>query len=142
MRHGFGKFYYQDGGHYEGEWKDNKMNGFAKLYYQNNDLAYEGLWKDDQFHGKGKVFNDNPRKIEGCFDYTNLSALDECWIYYDGEFDEDSKHGHGTVKLSNGETFEGQFERDVINGEGIFHTLKNENVHGIWRENRLVKRTD
>jgi hypothetical protein len=82
MRHGFGKFYYQDGGHYEGEWKDNKMNGFAKLYYQNNDLAYEGFWKDDQFHGKGKVYNDNPRKIEGPFDYVNLSALDECWIYY------------------------------------------------------------
>jgi antitoxin component YwqK of YwqJK toxin-antitoxin module len=32
--------YYQDGGYYEGEWKHNKMDGFAKLFYQSGDIAY------------------------------------------------------------------------------------------------------
>jgi hypothetical protein len=33
MRNGRGKFYYQDGGYYEGMWRDNKMDGWGKLYY-------------------------------------------------------------------------------------------------------------
>ena len=34
MRHGQGKFYYQDGGMYDGNWKNNKMDGYGSLYYQ------------------------------------------------------------------------------------------------------------
>jgi hypothetical protein len=34
MRHGQGKFFYQDGGMYDGNWKFNKMDGYGKLYYQ------------------------------------------------------------------------------------------------------------
>lgn len=33
LKHGYGKFYYQDGGYYEGQWKNNKMDGYGKLYY-------------------------------------------------------------------------------------------------------------
>jgi hypothetical protein len=40
MRDGQGKFFYQDGGRYEGSWKENKMNGFGKLYYQSDKIAY------------------------------------------------------------------------------------------------------
>lgn len=49
MRHGFGTFYYQDGGMYEGEWEYNKMAGKGKLFYQSGKLAYEGGWANDQF---------------------------------------------------------------------------------------------
>ena len=34
MRHGQGKFFYQDGGMYDGEWVKNKMEGYGRLYYQ------------------------------------------------------------------------------------------------------------
>ena len=40
MRNGEGKFFYQDGGMYDGNWKDNKMDGFGRLFYQNGNLAY------------------------------------------------------------------------------------------------------
>lgn len=40
MRHGYGKFYYQDGGMYDGDWKENKMEGYGKLFYQSGKLAY------------------------------------------------------------------------------------------------------
>jgi len=46
-RHGQGSFYYQEGGYYEGNWKNNKMNGFGRLYYDNGRLAYEGQWYMD-----------------------------------------------------------------------------------------------
>lgn len=57
LRHGYGKFYYQDGGMYDGDWFQNKMEGFGKLYYQSGKLAYEGMWKNDQFYGKGVLYN-------------------------------------------------------------------------------------
>jgi hypothetical protein len=60
MRHGQGKFYYQDGGYYDGEWRNNKMEGFGTLFYQSNHKAYEGMWSNDQFHGQGTLYNDNP----------------------------------------------------------------------------------
>lgn len=57
MRHGKGKFYYQDGGLYDGEWRFNKMHGYGALYYQSGKIAYEGDWHDDQFQGIGKLYN-------------------------------------------------------------------------------------
>ena len=44
MRHGKGKFYYQDGGSYDGEWRENKMCGKGKLLYQSGKIAYDGDW--------------------------------------------------------------------------------------------------
>lgn len=35
MRHGFGTFYYEEGGKYCGEWNKNKMEGRGALYYTN-----------------------------------------------------------------------------------------------------------
>lgn len=82
MRHGQGKFFYQDGGRYEGSWKENKMDGFGALYYQSDKLAYEGNWENDQFQGDGKLYNENPDALNDNFDYTNFEEIDEYWQYY------------------------------------------------------------
>jgi hypothetical protein len=58
QRNGQGKFFYKNGGYYEGSWKKNSMNGYGKLFYDNGKIAYEGQWYQDEFHGKGKVYND------------------------------------------------------------------------------------
>lgn len=57
MKNGHGILYFKDGGHYEGEWKDDKMHGFGKLYYENGKIAYEGHWDNDEFNGQGRVYN-------------------------------------------------------------------------------------
>ena len=57
MRNGLGKFFYQDGGMYDGNWVNNKMEGFGKLFYQSGKIAYEGDWVCDQFTGKGILYN-------------------------------------------------------------------------------------
>ncbi len=72
MRHGQGKFYYQDGGMYEGGWVKNKMDGFGSLYYQSGQLAYQGMWREDQFQGKGKLFNETPYALEGDFNFKDF----------------------------------------------------------------------
>jgi len=42
LRHGNGKFYYADGGYYEGEWREGRMEGLGTLYYPSGSLAYLG----------------------------------------------------------------------------------------------------
>ncbi len=91
MRNGRGKFYYQDGGYYEGQWKKNKMDGWGKLFYEGGRLAYEGYWSQDQFHGFGKVYNDNPIDLHTSFDYTNFDLLEDYWEYYEGMLVSDTK---------------------------------------------------
>lgn len=139
MRNGRGKFYYQDGGYYEGSWKNNKMDGYGKLYYEGGKLAYEGYWLQDEFNGLGKVYNDNPVPLTGSFDYTNFELLEDYWEYYEGMLVHDSKQGRGKIKLSNDEVFEGDFHNDRIQGFGKFHTKDGKTIEGIWRESRLVK---
>lgn len=138
LRHGFGKLHYRDGGFYEGEWKENKMDGFAKLYYQNGEIAYEGYWRDDQFHGRGKVFNDSPQELTEPFNYHDFLELGNCWLYYDGMFDHDTRTGLGTLKLSNGEIFEGGFRNDYIEGAGKFYTMEGLVVDGVWKQSKLI----
>lgn len=33
MREGYGKLYFANGQIYDGEWTNNKMHGFGKLYF-------------------------------------------------------------------------------------------------------------
>jgi hypothetical protein len=58
MRHGKGKFSYQDGGFYNGEWFENKMHGKGILYYASGKPAYDGDWVDDKFEGFGVLYNE------------------------------------------------------------------------------------
>ena len=49
MRHGKGKFVYEDGGIYEGSWNENQMHGRGILYYSSGKIAYDGDWSRDKF---------------------------------------------------------------------------------------------
>jgi hypothetical protein len=102
MRSGHGVLYFKDGGYYEGEWKEDKMNGFGKLYYENGAIAYEGHWENDEFNGQGRVYNMEPATFVEEFNYRDFSELGSRWTYYDGQFKGDSKHGKGYIKLTNG----------------------------------------
>jgi len=44
QKNGWGKFKFEEGSFYEGEWKKDQMHGFGKLYYPSGQLAYEGHW--------------------------------------------------------------------------------------------------
>lgn len=84
MRHGNGRFYYQDGAMFDGEWYKNKMQGYGKLYYQSGKIAYEGYWEDDQFSGKGAVYNEIPDEMFEMFDYNDMEEVRGCWVKYEG----------------------------------------------------------
>lgn len=138
MRHGRGRFYYQDGGMYDGEWAGNTMTGQGRLYYQSGRLAYEGGWLHDNFNGQGVLWNEAPSQLPGLFDYRNFDDVDNCWVAYDGNFAGDLKEGRGRLLLQNGEVYEGDFHEDAVHGQGVFWRANGECVSGYWRQNQLL----
>ena len=51
---GFGKYFYENGEYYLGDWLKGKKNGKGILCYKNNTIKYEGDFVNDKKEGKGK----------------------------------------------------------------------------------------
>jgi hypothetical protein len=115
------------------------MDGKGVLYYPNNSIAYDGEWKDDQLEGRGTLYNEEVVQLTLPFGYKNWEDVDEYWVKYEGQFQEDSKNGVGKLFLSNGEIFEGAFKEDMVWGEGCLIRKDGSRVRGVWRENKLIK---
>jgi len=92
-----GKYFWNDGDRYEGEWKiginhgqGNKcdwlndlliltlFNAWIGKFFQNNGDRYEGEWKDDMKQGQGSKSDWGDFNIVQCF---NRQVLLEWWKY-------------------------------------------------------------
>ena len=67
-RHGNGREIKNDNCLFDGEWKNNKKNGYGQSFTEEGLARYHGEWKDDLPHGEGMLFNE------------------ECDIVYEGEW--------------------------------------------------------
>ena len=72
LREGKGFQYYKNKNYqYEGMWKDDKRNGHGKYYYENGDY-FIGFWKDNKKVGKGELYDKNGEiNIGGDVDHIN-----------------------------------------------------------------------
>ena len=53
-RFGYGRMYYSNGDSWEGNWKDNIIDGQATYKYSNGDI-FVGLYKNGKKEGPGKM---------------------------------------------------------------------------------------
>ena len=53
---GKGKYTYEDGRYYIGEWKKGLRNGKGTMYYKNGSIQYIGEFKKGLFNGKGIIY--------------------------------------------------------------------------------------
>jgi hypothetical protein len=60
-KHGYGVLLLTNGSKYEGDWKNDLMNGIGKLFYDNGALAYDGGFFNNKVDGFGTMFNDQPK---------------------------------------------------------------------------------
>ena len=103
MREGQGRFIAKDRSNmrnyeYQGEWTDNKRDGFGRCYFYNGDL-YEGDWVRGKRHGKGKAFLQSGER-------------------YVGMWEADRRHGQGTLWRADGTMYIGSFLHDQKHGQG------------------------
>jgi len=83
------------------------------------------------------IYNDAPQPLVS-FDINDFSTIGEGWIKYEGFFQDDNKHGFGTIYLENGDKFFGNFVNDLVQGKGSYHRANGEVVTGEWNEEKLV----
>ena len=63
IKHGHGRFIFDSGKIYIGDFNWDKIDGWGKLFYSSGRLAYDGHWKEGKFDGYGKIFNENPLEL-------------------------------------------------------------------------------
>jgi hypothetical protein len=110
---GWGAF--DDGGNYNGEFSNGKINGRGELTKKDG-TRFVGNFRDGKIDGTGTVT------------YPNGSS-------YIGEFRDGLFDGVGKLTYSNGATFEGDFRRGAANGRGIYREQGRIRYEGEVKEN-------
>lgn len=82
LKNGYGKLIYQDGVYYEGNFKNDCINGKGTLFYGQNRPAYAGDWCNNKFNGKGSLYNEFPSPNNAPFDYSNFNKIEESWVKF------------------------------------------------------------
>ena len=112
---GQGKLFYDDGGLYDGEWLSNKFNGYGTL--KTNGYVYRGQFLNDVVDGIGVM---------------ELSSGSK----YDGQFKKGLFHGTGTYLWKNGNKYLGQFENGKRTGEGKFIFANGASYSGTFKNSK------
>ncbi|MBQ7552054.1 MAG: hypothetical protein IJT15_01220 [Rickettsiales bacterium] len=125
VKEGRGTYTYKDLGVYEGEWKKGVREGYGKMTYEDGDV-YKGDWKGDVKEGRGKIT------------FKNGSA-------YDGDWKNDKWEGYGKLTYENGDFYEGNWKNDKLEGYGKF-TFKDGRSYtadlkqNYIKQNRTIKK--
>lgn len=106
---------------YEGEWKDDKLQGFGKLHYPKVGLAYEGDFK-------------NTQEVQGFRKVTFPSGAS-----YEGEGRGGKRHGFGKQTNPNGDIYIGEFKEDKRHGMGKYEEAGRKSLVGLWRNDKFKK---
>ena len=95
---GNGKYIWENGGYYIGQFKNGLSHGKGILYYSNGNILYEGDFINDKPEGNGKYIWENGE-------------------YYIGQWKNGLRNGKGILYYSNGKIkYEGDFFNDKYVG--------------------------
>ena len=102
-REGYGKYIWESGNYYIGEWLNDNKHGKGIIYYKNGNIKYEGDFVNGKFEGKGKYIWENGE-------------------YYKGEWLNGNKHGKGIIYYKDGNIqYEGDFVNDKCDNSCIIY---------------------
>jgi hypothetical protein len=72
--HGKGKFTWPDGKFYEGEYKNDKKDGYGKYFWEGK--SYEGTWLNGKQNGYGSIYINNELILKGFWRYGKVIKKD------------------------------------------------------------------
>lgn len=124
-------------GKYTGSRVDGKKSGTGKYVWNNGDV-YEGEFSNDLMHGTGKLtivgqgtyegeFVQGKKSGEGTFTFANGDV-------YKGDWVDDKMEGSGEYKFANGDVYKGTFSNNKFNGNGTYKK-DGKSYTGTWKDN-------
>ena len=159
-KEGFCYIVWRDGSYLKGEYKNNKLNGYAKIKLKDK-TEYIGYMENNRFNGYGIYYSSDGTKIEGMWNEGKINGIAiekfkdgtmfkgeykngiRCgigkYIYSDGSvfigsFSEHKMNGYGRIAYSDNKLYEGEFKDNLFEGYGEFTWPKGEKYYGYWHK--------
>ena len=138
-----------DGTKYEGEYKDGKKNGIGIYTWEDNSI-YFGEWLNNNINGFGVFKNSDKSKYQGQFILNKRNGYGELTKYksgtfYFGNWNNNKRKGFGVEftprNKNNSKIYVGFWNGKYRHGFGMVlnKEKKNENIYGLWRDNKNIK---
>ena len=144
---GFGKYIWQNGKYYIGQWKNGKKEGKGAKYAQapngKDRITYEGDFHNDLYDGKGKYTFSNGEYYIGEWSKGERNGKGKEYyndnkLRYDGDFVNGKYEGNGEYYFENEEYYIGQFLKGKRHGNGkLFYKDKNIKYEGEFKNDNL-----
>lgn len=134
LKHGFGRYTWDNYDFYEGAWALGKRSGKGVMKYVHGD-AYFGNWKDDMMNDYG-VYK---WMISPCTNNGDEPAhgLDRMYDVYSGSWKKNMREGKGSFEMSNGDVYSGDWEKDEFSGRGEMKFANGDYYEGEYRSNMM-----
>ena len=125
-RSGQGNTYYPDGVLlYSGQFENNLKHG-AGVAYKNGMRLYDGQWKKGLFEGQGRSYKNGMLVWDGTWRAGVLSGAGKAYdvegrLHYEGQFENNRRHGYGTMYENHHVLYEGNFADHHFEGLGTLY---------------------
>ncbi|XP_071701654.1 uncharacterized protein [Rutidosis leptorrhynchoides] len=136
---GSGVYYYNLNGRYEGDWVDQKYDGYGVETWAKGS-RYRGQYRQGLRHGYGvyRFYTGDMYVGEWFKGQCNGCGVHTCedGSKYSGEFKGGIKHGLGHYHFRNGDTYIGEYFADKMHGFGVYRFANGHRYEGAWHEGR------
>ncbi|KAL8207892.1 hypothetical protein R6Q57_007304 [Mikania cordata] len=136
---GSGVYYYNLNGRYEGDWVDQKYDGYGVETWAKGS-RYRGQYRQGLRHGYGvyKFYTGDMYAGEWLKGQCHGCGVHTCedGSKYSGEFKGGIKHGLGHYHFRNRDTYAGEYFADKIHGFGVYCFANGHRYEGAWHEGR------
>ncbi|KAK9266937.1 hypothetical protein L1049_027196 [Liquidambar formosana] len=136
---GSGVYYYYMSGRYEGDWVDEKYDGYGVETWARGS-RYRGQYRQGLRHGIGvyRFYTGDVYAGEWSSGQSHGCGVHTCedGSRYVGEFKWGVKHGLGHYHFRNGDTYAGEYFADKMHGFGAYRFGNGHRYEGAWHEGR------
>ncbi|XP_076881435.1 uncharacterized protein LOC143529547 [Bidens hawaiensis] len=136
---GSGVYYYNLNGRYEGDWVDQKYDGYGVETWAKGS-RYRGQYRHGLRHGYGvyRFYTGDMYSGEWFKGQCHGCGVHTCedGSKYAGEFKGGIKHGLGHYHFRNGDTYAGEYFADKMHGFGVYRFANGHRYEGGWHEGR------
>ncbi len=141
LKHGAGKYAWENGDRYEGEFNEDRPNGKGKYRFSTGD-TYEGDVKAGVISGRGVYVSKNGDQFEGSFADGKPNGTG---IYrfasgdrYEGEMVGGKLQGRGRYFSKGGDRIEGPFVDGKPQGKGVYYFSNGDRYEGDITQGALT----